>query len=144
MRMSSNGNIFRATGPLCGEFTGHRWIPCTKTSDAELWCFLWSMPWIKGWVNNRQTDDLRRHLAHYDVNVMLHRNAVKCQVKTAQYSRVELILRLCMIMIQIILLLDPKDREYNYFHISMWLVISNYCNTWFVGNHYFYKLNLIS
>ena len=27
---SSNGNIFRATGHLCGEFTGHRWIPRTK------------------------------------------------------------------------------------------------------------------
>ena len=26
--------------PLCGEFTGHRWIPRTKASDAELWCFL--------------------------------------------------------------------------------------------------------
>ena len=24
--------------------TGHRWIPCTKASDAELWCFLWSAP----------------------------------------------------------------------------------------------------
>ena len=23
---SSNGHIIRATGPLCGEFTGHRWI----------------------------------------------------------------------------------------------------------------------
>ena len=28
--------------PLCGEFTGHRWIPRTKASVAELWCFLWS------------------------------------------------------------------------------------------------------
>ena len=28
--------------PLCGEFTGHRWIPLTNPSDAELWCFLWS------------------------------------------------------------------------------------------------------
>ena len=36
---SSNGNIFRVTGHLCGEFTGHRWIPRTKASDAELWCF---------------------------------------------------------------------------------------------------------
>ena len=35
----SNGNIFRVTGPLCGEFTGDRWIPLTKASDAELWCF---------------------------------------------------------------------------------------------------------
>ena len=23
---------------------GHRWIPLTKASDAELWCFLWSSP----------------------------------------------------------------------------------------------------
>ena len=36
MRASSNGNIFRFTVPLCGEFTGHRWIPHTKASDAEL------------------------------------------------------------------------------------------------------------
>ena len=27
--------------PLCGEFTGHRWIPITKAIDAEFWCFLW-------------------------------------------------------------------------------------------------------
>ena len=39
MMMSSNGNIFRVTGHLCGEFTGTRWIPHTKASDAELWCF---------------------------------------------------------------------------------------------------------
>ena len=42
MMTSSNGNIFRVTGHLCGKFTGPRWIPCTKASDAELWCFLWS------------------------------------------------------------------------------------------------------
>ena len=35
-------NIFRVTGHLCGEFTGPRWIPHTKASDADLWCFLWS------------------------------------------------------------------------------------------------------
>ena len=39
MMTSSNGNIFRVTGHLCGEFTGHRWIPRTKASDAELWFF---------------------------------------------------------------------------------------------------------
>ena len=44
MMTSSNGNIFRVTGPLCGEFTGHRWIPLTKASDAELWYFLSSAP----------------------------------------------------------------------------------------------------
>ena len=44
MMTSSNGNIFRVTGPLCGEFTGHRWIALKKASDAELLCFLWSVP----------------------------------------------------------------------------------------------------
>ena len=41
MMTSSNGNIFRVTGHLYGESTGHRWIPHRKASDAELWCFLW-------------------------------------------------------------------------------------------------------
>ena len=31
---SSNGNIYRVTGTLWGEITGHRWIPLTKSSDA--------------------------------------------------------------------------------------------------------------
>ena len=44
MMTSSNGNIFRVTGHLCGEFTGPRWIPHTKASGAELWCLLWSTP----------------------------------------------------------------------------------------------------
>ena len=30
MMTSSNGNNFRVTGPLCGEFTGDRWIPLTN------------------------------------------------------------------------------------------------------------------
>ena len=75
MMMSSNGNIFRVTGPLRGEFTGHRWIPHTKASDAKLWCFFMICAWINGWVNNREAGDLRRHRAHNDVIVMygLHR-----------------------------------------------------------------------
>ena len=32
---------FSASLAFCGEFTGHRWIPCTKVSDTELWYFLW-------------------------------------------------------------------------------------------------------
>ena len=36
--------FLRLTGHLYGEFTSHRWIPRTKASDAELWCFHWSAP----------------------------------------------------------------------------------------------------
>ena len=59
---SPNGNIFRVTGHLCGEFSGHRRIPCTNASDAQLI--------INGWVSNGAVGDLRRHRAHYDVSVM--------------------------------------------------------------------------
>ena len=48
---SSNGNIFRVTSPLCGEFTGHRLIPLTKASDTELWCFVWS---ASAWTLSKQ------------------------------------------------------------------------------------------
>ena len=44
IKTSSNGYIFRVTGPLGGEFTRQRWVPIPKASDAELCCFLWSMP----------------------------------------------------------------------------------------------------
>ena len=44
MMTSSNGNIFRITGPLWGESIGHWRIPITKASDAESWCFRRSAP----------------------------------------------------------------------------------------------------
>ena len=44
MMTSSNGNTFRVTGPLWWEFTGDRWIPLTKASNAELWWFIGSEP----------------------------------------------------------------------------------------------------
>ena len=36
---SSNGNIFRITGLLCGEFTGQQWIPRIKASDEGFFVF---------------------------------------------------------------------------------------------------------
>ena len=35
MMTSLNGNIFRVSGPLRGESTGHRWNPLTKANAAE-------------------------------------------------------------------------------------------------------------
>ena len=56
MITSSSGNIFRAAGHLCWEFTGPRWIPRTKASDAELWCKQW---W--GWWFEMPSSPLWRH-----------------------------------------------------------------------------------
>ena len=67
MMTSSNGNIFCVIGPLLGESTGHRWIPLTIASDAELFFIC---AWTNDWVNNREAGDLWRHGAHYDVTVI--------------------------------------------------------------------------
>ena len=70
MMTSSNGNIFRVTGPLCGEFIGHRWIPRTKAGNASFVMFYLICARINGWVNSREAGDLGRHGAHHDVIVM--------------------------------------------------------------------------
>ena len=66
---SSNANIFRVTGTLCGEFIGPGEFPSqrpvTRSFDVFMICV-----WINGWINNREAGDLRRHRGHYDVNVM--------------------------------------------------------------------------
>ena len=70
MMTSSNGNIFRVIGPLCGEFTGRRRLPRKRPVTRSFDVFLISA-WINGWVNNREAGDLRHHRAHYDVIVMV-------------------------------------------------------------------------
>ena len=68
---SSNGSIFRVTGPLWGESTGHRWIRLTKASDTELWCFLWFVPEQTAEQTIEMPVIWDAHRAHYDVIVMV-------------------------------------------------------------------------
>ena len=42
--------------------------------------------WINGWVNSREAGDLRRHLAHYDVNVMPKRERCAYSLGCIIYS----------------------------------------------------------
>ena len=72
MMTSSNGNIFRVTGPLIGEFTGLRWIPHTKGQWRGALMFSLIYAWTNAWVNNREAGDLRRYRVHFDVTVMRH------------------------------------------------------------------------
>ena len=103
MVTSSNGNIFRVTGHLCGEFTGHQWIPRTKANDVELWSFF-VYAWIKGWVNNREAGNLRHQRAYYDVTVMGFRKELKSKARwhhplyyTSQHYNVEIVVStLCL------------------------------------------------
>ena len=62
MKTSSNGNIFRVTGRLCGEFTGPR-SPVNSPHKVQ-WhgALMFSLicVWINDWVNSREAGDLRR------------------------------------------------------------------------------------
>ena len=66
MMTSSNGNIFRATGPMYRSPVNSP----HKGQWHEALIFFSSAPWINGWINNREAGDLRRHRAHYYVVVM--------------------------------------------------------------------------
>ena len=88
MMTSSNGNIFRVTCPLCGEFTGLRRIPLTKASNAELWCFLYlrlnkqlsKQSW--GWWFEMPSCSLWRHcnaVAFFFFNKLVSKPALTCQ-----------------------------------------------------------------
>ena len=61
---SSNGNISRVTGPLCGEVTGE--FPSQRPVTRSFVVF------FDLDLNKRLSEvgDLRRHRAHYDVTVM--------------------------------------------------------------------------
>ena len=73
MMTSSNGNIFRVNGHLCGEFTGPWWIPHTRpvTRSFDVYFDLRSNKRLskQSW-NNHEVGDLRDHRAHSDVIVM--------------------------------------------------------------------------
>ena len=47
-----------------------RWIANTKGQWRGALMFSLICVWINGWVNNRESGDLRRYRAHYDVIVM--------------------------------------------------------------------------
>ena len=66
MMTSSNGNIFRVTGPLCGGFTVIGEFPSQRPVTWNI-DFFFICAWTNGWVNNRDGGDLRRHRAPYDV-----------------------------------------------------------------------------
>ena len=53
---------------------GHRWIPLTKASDAEL-SYFFVCAWTNGLASNRDAGDFRRHRVHYDVTVMCSYNS---------------------------------------------------------------------
>ena len=89
MMTSSNGNIFRVTGPLCGEFTGHRWIPHHKGQWRGALMLSLICVWINAWVNNGEACDLRRHRAHYDVIVKAVRNG-KVDIMTTLSSQCQM------------------------------------------------------
>ena len=61
MMTSSNENIFRVTGYLCGEFTGHRWFPCTFGVFFDMCLNKWLSKRGWGWWFETPSRPLLRH-----------------------------------------------------------------------------------
>ena len=88
MMTSSNGNIFRVTGPLCGEFTDLRWNPLTKpvtrsfdvVFDLRLDKRLSKQSW--GWWFETPSCSLWRHC-----NVIISHTA-RSPDNTNQYNKI--------------------------------------------------------
>ena len=76
MMKSSNGNIFRVTGHLCGNSSISGEFPTQKQWHGAL-MFALIYARINGWVNNGEASDLRRHHGHYDVIVMYECSATE-------------------------------------------------------------------
>ena len=67
---SSNGNISASLAFVRGI---HRWPVNSPHKGQWRAAFMFSLicAWMKGWENNREAGDLRRHRTHYDVIVMV-------------------------------------------------------------------------
>ena len=76
MMTSSNGNIFSVTDPLCGEFTGHRWIPrlrpVTQSFDVlfDLRLNKRLSKQSRGWLSKTPSGSLWRHC--YEFYLLQH------------------------------------------------------------------------
>ena len=112
MMTSSNGNIFRVTGHLCGEFTVPRWIPAqkpvTRSFDLRLNKRLSIQSW--GWWFETLSHPLWRH-----------RNEPVKGKRSQTKSLVSLIRNACNKF-------DPEFDEftYNYAILQKWVPISVY------------------
>ena len=71
MMTSSNGNIFRVTGPFVRGIHRSPVISPHKGQWRRALMFSLIYASINGWVNNREAGDLRSQRAHYDVTVMI-------------------------------------------------------------------------
>ena len=68
---------------------GIHWSPVNSSHKGQrrgALMFSLICAWINGWVNNREAGDLRRQLAHYDVIVMLEREATCIVLGGYHYS----------------------------------------------------------
>ena len=75
---SSKGNIFRVTGPLWGESTGHRWIPPIKVSDVVYYmqgnkgdCKIW--PVFESMKDNYISNYVGPIVALIEINLSIYR-----------------------------------------------------------------------
>ena len=112
MMTSSNGNIVRVIGSMCGEFTGRRW------RGALVFSLICS--WRNGWVNNREAGDLRRHRAYYGVIVMMVLHLLIWPLEKSRFVP--------MCTIHTIIYATGRKQYYHTFLFALWYIVLNRIN----------------
>ena len=132
MMTSSNGNIFRITGHLCGEFTGPGEFPAQRPVTRSL-MFSLICVWINDWINNRQAGDLRRYSAHYDVTLVATATAMTKNDAKLTVHRCSNFLSSIAVIFTIINTLRPRWNEQHFaddifkcifFNENVWISIN--------------------
>ena len=112
---SSDENIFRFTGHLCGGI--HRSPENSLRKGQWRGALMFSLICVclNGWVNNREAGDLRRYRAHYDVTV----SGQQCTSREL-YTRFALCIHIpnlfkfifdCTFVLFIFVLFDPLNQS---------------------------------
>ena len=127
---------------LLAIWTGIRRLPVNsphKGQRRRALMFSFISAWRNGWVNNREAGDLRRHRAHYYVNIMLNFLVSSCSFPCAIYwSQVSKMKIASTTFEWWTLLLPTKVRLILEVWWYTWYNIIPFCSNLFCGNIYIY------
>ena len=141
MMTSSNGNIFRVTGHLCGEFTSDRWLPAqrpvTRTFDVFFDLRLNKRLSKRSWAWSFETPScsLWRHCnVSGDTNIpRAIRNQLEHQVKTEGRKMIILTFN------------SQKDTPNIKLTCDLWVfIMSNMWNTYYPNHHHIAIIEIIT
>ena len=126
MMTSSNGNIFRVTGHLCGEFTGPH--ECLLSSVPESWGWWFEMPSCPLW-RYRNCPACRTYLIATRFWVVVICPIIKC-LTVLEFSFILFDLCLFITILNFILNYVPIVTFWIFTYHKIWILLIIFCFIW--------------